>query len=132
LYFLDIPQPSPGNTVNMVDIWEHHEGLVHTLLEDGDSSTGSTRSVCTEPQHLEDDEYGLDPLPYPPGFSPIPRFPQDVVTWCSMSAMTSPQSWEKLTSNGNFANSVTPIALNAVIRRVKKKKHIAGDPDLEI
>jgi hypothetical protein len=28
--------------------------------------------------------------------------------------MTSPQSWEKLTSNGSFANSVTPIAPNAV------------------
>jgi hypothetical protein len=75
LYFLDIPRPSPGNAVNMVGIWEHHEGSVHTLPEDGDSSTGSTRSVRTEPQHLKDDEYGLDPLPYPPGFSPIPRFP---------------------------------------------------------
>jgi hypothetical protein len=46
--------------------------------------------------------------------------------------MTSPQSWEKLTSNGSFTNSVTPTAPNAVIRRLKKKKHIAGDPDLEI
>jgi hypothetical protein len=25
--------------------------------------------------HTEDDKYGLDPLPYPMGFSPIPRFP---------------------------------------------------------
>jgi hypothetical protein len=39
LYFLDIPQPSPGNAVNMVGIQEHHEGSVHTLPEDGDSST---------------------------------------------------------------------------------------------
>jgi hypothetical protein len=31
LYFLDIPRPSPGNTVNMVGIREHHEGSVHTL-----------------------------------------------------------------------------------------------------
>jgi hypothetical protein len=46
--------------------------------------------------------------------------------------MTSHQSWEKLTSSGSFANSVTPIAPNAVIRRLKKKKHVAGDPDLEI
>jgi hypothetical protein len=46
--------------------------------------------------------------------------------------MMSPQSWEKLTSNGNFANSVMPTALNAVSIRPKKKKHIAGDPDLEI
>jgi hypothetical protein len=46
--------------------------------------------------------------------------------------MTSPQSWEKLTSNGNFANSVMPTAPNAVSMRLKKKKHIAGDPDLGI
>jgi hypothetical protein len=46
--------------------------------------------------------------------------------------MTSPQSREKLTSSGSFANSVTPTALNAIIRRMKKKKHVAGDPDLEI
>jgi hypothetical protein len=46
--------------------------------------------------------------------------------------MTSSQSWEKLTSNGNFGNIVTPTALNAVIRRLQKKKHVAGDPDLEI
>jgi hypothetical protein len=46
--------------------------------------------------------------------------------------MTSPQSWEKLTSSGSFTNSVTPITLNAVIRRLKKKKHVVGDPDLEI
>jgi hypothetical protein len=46
--------------------------------------------------------------------------------------MTSPQSWEKLTSNVNFANSVTPIASNAVSMRTKKKKHVAGDLDLEI
>jgi hypothetical protein len=32
LYFLDIPRPSLGNTVNMVGIREHHEGSVHTLL----------------------------------------------------------------------------------------------------
>jgi hypothetical protein len=75
LYFLDLPRPSLGNTVNMVGIRKHHEGLVHTLPEDGDSSTGSTRCVHTEAQHLKDDEYGLDPLPYPLGFSLIPRFP---------------------------------------------------------
>jgi hypothetical protein len=75
LYFLDIPQPPPGNVINMVGIREYHEGLDHTLLKDGDSSTGSTRSVHTESQHLEDNKYDLDPLPYPPGFSPIPRFP---------------------------------------------------------
>jgi hypothetical protein len=45
--------------------------------------------------------------------------------------MMSPQSWEKLTSNGNFTNSVTSTAPNAVIRRLKKKNHVAGDPDLE-
>jgi hypothetical protein len=42
LYFLDIPRPPPGNAVNIVDIREHNEGSVHTLPEDGDSSTGST------------------------------------------------------------------------------------------
>jgi hypothetical protein len=46
--------------------------------------------------------------------------------------MMSPQSWEKLTSNGSIANSVTPTEPNAVIRRQKKKKNVAGDPDLEI
>jgi hypothetical protein len=46
--------------------------------------------------------------------------------------MMSPQSWEKLTSNGSFTNSVTPTAPNAVIRRLKKKKHVAEDPDHEI
>jgi hypothetical protein len=45
--------------------------------------------------------------------------------------MTSPQSWEKLTSNGNFVNNVTSTAPNTVIRRLKKK-HVVGDPDLEI
>jgi hypothetical protein len=75
LYFLDIPRPSPGNAVNMVGIQEHHEGSVHTLPKDDDSSTGSTRSVHIETEHLKDDRYDLDPLPYPPGFSPIPRFP---------------------------------------------------------
>jgi hypothetical protein len=54
----------------MVSIREYHEGSVNTLPEDGDSSTGSTRSV-----HTDDDKYDLDPQPYPPGFSPIPRFP---------------------------------------------------------
>jgi hypothetical protein len=52
----------------MVRVWEHHEGSVHTLPEDGDSSTGSTRSVHTEVEHLKDDAYDLDPLPYPPSF----------------------------------------------------------------
>jgi hypothetical protein len=42
LYFLNIPRPPPGNTVNMVGIREYHEGSVRTLPEDGDSSTGST------------------------------------------------------------------------------------------
>jgi hypothetical protein len=46
--------------------------------------------------------------------------------------MTSPQSWEKLTSNGNFVSSVMPTMPNTIIRRLKKKKHIAGDPNLEI
>jgi hypothetical protein len=46
--------------------------------------------------------------------------------------MMSPQSWEKLMSNGNFMNSVTTTASNAVSLRLKKKKHVAGDPDLEI
>jgi hypothetical protein len=47
--------------------------------------------------------------------------------------MTSPQSWEKLTSNDIFTNSVTSTTPNAIIRRLKKKKkHVAGDPDLEI
>jgi hypothetical protein len=74
LCFLDIPRPSPSNTINMVRVHEHREGSIHTLPEDGDSSTGSTRSVHTEVEHL-DDEYDLDPLPYPLGFPPIPRFP---------------------------------------------------------
>jgi hypothetical protein len=42
LYFLDIPRPPPGNAINMVSIWEFHDGSVHTLPEDGDSSTRST------------------------------------------------------------------------------------------
>jgi hypothetical protein len=75
LYFLDIPRPPPGNAVNMVDIREHNEGSVHTLLEEGSSSTGSTRSVHTKAEHLDHDEYNLDPLPHPPSFSLIPRFP---------------------------------------------------------
>jgi hypothetical protein len=58
----------------MVRVWEYREGSVHTLPEDGDSSTGSTRSVHTEVEHL-DDEYDLDPLLYPSGFPLIPRFP---------------------------------------------------------
>jgi hypothetical protein len=74
LYFLDIPRPSLGNAINMVGIWEHHEGLVHTLPEKSDSSTRSTRSVHTKAQHLEDDEYDMDPLSYPSGFSSTPRF----------------------------------------------------------
>jgi hypothetical protein len=44
--------------------------------------------------------------------------------------MTSLQSREKLTSNGNFANNIMPTALNAVSMRLKK--HVTGDPDLEI
>jgi hypothetical protein len=46
--------------------------------------------------------------------------------------MTSPQSWEKLTSNDNFVNSATPPVLNVAHLRLQKKKHVAGDPDLEI
>jgi hypothetical protein len=46
--------------------------------------------------------------------------------------MTSPQSREKLTSNGNFTNSITLTAPNAVSMRLKKKKHVAGDLNLEI
>jgi hypothetical protein len=45
--------------------------------------------------------------------------------------MMSPQSREKLTSNGSFANWVTPATLNVVARRLKKKS-IKGDLDLEI
>jgi hypothetical protein len=91
--------------------------LVHTLLEDGDSSTGSTCSVHTEAEHLEDDEYDLDPPPYPLGFSLIPRFPPrhgDMV----LNVTNDEPAWEKLMSNGSFANSVTPTAPNAVIRRL--------------
>jgi hypothetical protein len=72
LYFLDILRPPPGNVINMVSIQKYHEGSVHTLPEDGDSSTGSVR---TETQHLEDDKHGLNPLPYPSSFSLIQRFP---------------------------------------------------------
>jgi hypothetical protein len=75
LYFLDIPRPPPGKAINMIGIRELNEGSVHTLPEDGDSSTGSTHSIHTEAKHLDHDEYDLDPLPHPPGFSPIPRFP---------------------------------------------------------
>jgi hypothetical protein len=57
----------------MVGVWEHRENSIHTLPEDGDSSTGSTCSVHTELEHLND-EYYLDPLSYPPGFPLIPRF----------------------------------------------------------
>jgi hypothetical protein len=46
--------------------------------------------------------------------------------------MTSRQSREKPTSSGSFTNNVTTIAPNAIIRTLKKKKHVAGDPDLEI
>jgi hypothetical protein len=46
--------------------------------------------------------------------------------------MMSLQSWEKLMSNGNLTNSVTPTAPNAISMRLKKKKHVAGDPDLKI
>jgi hypothetical protein len=35
-------------------------------------------------------------------------------------------------SSGSFVNSVTPTAPNTIIRRLKKKKHVTGDPDLEI
>jgi hypothetical protein len=45
--------------------------------------------------------------------------------------MMSPQSREKLTSNGNFANSGTPIASDAISAR-PRKKHVTGDLDLEI
>jgi hypothetical protein len=75
LYFLDIPRPPLGNAVNMVDIREHNAGSVHTLPEEGGSSTRSTCYVHTEAEHLDHDEYDLDPLPHPSGFSLIPRFP---------------------------------------------------------
>jgi hypothetical protein len=45
--------------------------------------------------------------------------------------MMSPQSWEKLTSNGSFMNSVTLTTPNIVARRLKKKS-VEGDPDQEI
>jgi hypothetical protein len=31
--------------------------------------------ALSKAEHLEDDGYDMDPLPYPPGFSLIPRFP---------------------------------------------------------
>jgi hypothetical protein len=114
----------------MVDIREHNEGSVHTLPEDGDSSTRSTRSIHTEAEHLEHDEYDMDTLPYPLSFSPIPRFPLrrgDMVLNVSNDKHTVVGE----TSNGSFTNSVTPTAPNAVIRRLKKRS-IAGDPDQEI
>jgi hypothetical protein len=43
--------------------------------------------------------------------------------------MMSPQSREKLTSNGSFANYVTTAALNTITGRLKKKS-IKGDPDM--
>jgi hypothetical protein len=46
--------------------------------------------------------------------------------------MTSHQSREKLTTSGSSVNSVTPIAPYVVIRSLKKKKHVAGDPNIEI
>jgi hypothetical protein len=48
-----------------------------------------------------------------------------------MSAMMSPQSWEKLTSNDSFASNVTPTVLTVVAWR-QKKKSVKGDPDQEI
>jgi hypothetical protein len=45
--------------------------------------------------------------------------------------MISPRSWEKLTSNDSFANSVTPTAPNAIAWR-QKKKSVEEDPDQEI
>jgi hypothetical protein len=41
--------------------------------------------------------------------------------------MTSLQSWEKLTSNDSFTNSVTLTAPNVITWR--QKKSIEGDPD---
>jgi hypothetical protein len=35
-------------------------------------------------------------------------------------------------SNNNFMNSVTLTAPNTIIKRLKKKKHVAGHLDLEI
>jgi lipid A disaccharide synthetase len=35
-------------------------------------------------------------------------------------------------TNDNFVNSVMPIVPNVVAWRQKKKKHVAGDPDLVI
>jgi hypothetical protein len=58
----------------MIKVQEHREGSIHTLSEDDDSSTRSTRFVHTEVEHL-DDEYDLAPLLYPLGLPPIPRFP---------------------------------------------------------
>jgi hypothetical protein len=55
LYILDIPRPPPGNAVNMVDIREHNEGSIHTLPEEGNSSTRSTHSIHTEVEHLDHD-----------------------------------------------------------------------------
>jgi hypothetical protein len=46
--------------------------------------------------------------------------------------MTSQQSWEKLMSNDNFMNNVMPTVPNAIIRRLKNKKSVEGDPNLKI
>jgi hypothetical protein len=56
---------------------------------------------------------------------------REVATWCSTSAMTSPQLREKLTSNSSFANCIMPAVPNTVARRLKKKS-VEGDPDQEI
>jgi hypothetical protein len=127
LYFLDILRPPPGNAINMVGIREYHEGSVHTLPEDGDSSTRSTRYV-----HTDDDEYDLDPLPYPLGFSPIPRFPPRHGDMVLNVSNDEPAVVGETDEQGNFTNSVTPTVPNAISMRPKKKKHVAGYPDLEI
>jgi hypothetical protein len=49
-----------------------------------------------------------------------------------MSAMMSPQSWEKLTSNDNFVNNIMPTMPKDVSMRPKKKKHVARDRNLKI
>jgi hypothetical protein len=58
--------------------------------------------------------------------------PQGVATWCSTSAMTSPLLKERLMTNAQCVNSTTPATLNAAHLRLQKRKHVAGDPDLEI
>jgi hypothetical protein len=46
--------------------------------------------------------------------------------------MMSPLLQERLTTNTQCVNSATPVALNAALFRMQKKKRVVGDPDHEI